>query len=68
VKARGRILLAVAVVGLIGAMLYLMATPGSVLTERYANGELTSREYAGGLVGLLVLGFAALGLDWRDWF
>jgi len=59
-------LVVVAVVALIGLVLYLAATPGSIATERTASGALTNREAFGALIGLMVLGMAALGLGFRD--
>ena len=56
------------VVLLIGVVLALMATPGSLVTAKYASGEPANREALGALVGLLMLGFLAMGFDMRDWF
>ena len=62
-----RVLLVLAVLGLVGAVIVLLATPGSVLTVRYANGLPAHREYLVSFVGLLMLGLVALGMDVRDW-
>ena len=56
-----------AVVALIGAVLFLMATPGSVVTAKYASGEPANREALAALVALLMLGLLAMGFDLRDW-
>lgn len=61
-------LLAVAVVVLVGAVIVLEATPGSVLSQRTADGAPAHREYVVAFVGLIVLALAALGMDVRDWF
>lgn len=63
-----RWLLVGGVVVLIGAFVVLMATPGSVVTAKYASGEPANREALGALVGLLMMGLLALGFDFRDWF
>lgn len=55
------------VVVLVGVVVVLMATPGSVVTAKYASGEPANREALAALVGLLMLGFLALGFDLRDW-
>lgn len=55
------------VVVLVGVVVVLMATPGSVVTAKYASGEPANREALAALVGLLMLGFLALGFDMRDW-
>ena len=62
-----RWLLAGGVVVLVGVVVVLMATPGSVVTARYASGEPANREALGALVGLLMLGLLAMGFDFRDW-
>lgn len=66
-RPRSRILLLAGVVGLILLAVTLMGTPGSWLSERNVDGALSHREAAVGLVGLLVLGLMALGLDFQDW-
>lgn len=63
-----RVVLVLGVVGLIVLVVVMMATPGSVVTARYASGEPANREALAALVGLLMLGFLALGFDMRDWF
>lgn len=60
-------LLAAGVVLLIGVVVVLMATPGSVVTAKYASGEPANREMLAALVGLLMMGFLAMGFDMRDW-
>lgn len=55
------------VAALIVAMVALMGTPGSILAERNVSGAVSHRDAAGALVGLLILGLMALGLDWQDW-
>lgn len=65
---RPRWLLVGGVVVLVGVVVVLMATPGSVVTARYASGEPANREALAALVGLLMLGFLAMGFDLRDWF
>jgi len=67
VRARHRVLLLAGVVGIILLAVALMGTPGSWLAERNVDGALSHRDAAVGLVGLLVLGLMALGLDFQDW-
>lgn len=63
-----KVVLAVGVVGVIVLVIVLAATPGSVVTAKYASGEPANREALAALVGLLMLGFLALGFDLRDLF
>ena len=60
--------LVVGVLAVVATVIVLQATPGSVLTERTANGSPTHREYVVAFVGVLLLGLMALGMDFRDWF
>lgn len=62
-----KVVLVVGVVGLIGLVVVLMATPGTVMTAKVASGEPADRTGVAALLGLLVLGFMALGMDLRDW-
>lgn len=66
-RVRRGILLA-GVVSLVGVFVFLMAQPGSLVSAKVASGEPAHREELAALVALLVLGMAALGLDFRDWF
>ena len=63
-----KVILVVGIVGLIGLILVLMAMPGTVMTAKVANGEPADRTGVAALLGLLILGFMALGMDFRDWF
>ena len=54
-----------AVLALIVGFIVMMATPGSVVTTRYASGEPVDREMLAALIGLLVLGLAAIGFDFE---
>ena len=67
VRTLHKVLLVAAVLGLVGTVIVLEATPGSVLTERMVDGAPAHREYVIALVALIMLGFVALGMDIRDW-
>lgn len=59
-------LILAAVVGLLLAVLWMVATPGSLVTTKTANGQVANREALAALVGLIVLGMIALGIGFED--
>lgn len=61
-------ILVAGVLGLILLILILAAMPGTVVTARYASGEPADRTAIAALVGLLMIGLAAVGFDLRDLF
>jgi hypothetical protein len=56
----------VSVTGLLVAVLWMAATPGSLVTTRTASGQMANREAFAALVGLIVLGMIALGIGFED--
>ena len=66
VRGLRRGLILAAVVALLAMIIYFAATPGSIVTEKTVSGALTNREALGGMIALVVLGCAALGLGVRD--
>lgn len=59
-------ILLVFVAGLLVAVLWMAATPGSLVTTRTASGQMANRDAFGALVGLIVLGMIALGIGFED--